>query len=177
MEADKVIETTINKDTKTPGGTTGFSTNSNAINRWALNASHRTKLRCCFHRHLGYVNAKHKHHVLTLSRIKIDEKDVQSLMEVMTNTFIDPLSDNDWLCISHWLAAIYSIYCPRFATSKAAWRRGVDSIYLRLFKRRITGINLWTVSQHQMRYAFMILFSLIFFALLIFFSWILQIVS
>ena len=31
MEADKVIETTINKDTKTPGGTTGFSTNSNAI--------------------------------------------------------------------------------------------------------------------------------------------------
>ena len=71
----------------------------------------------------------------------------------------------------------YSIYCPRFATSIAAWRRGVDNIYLRPFKR-ITGINLWTVSQHhEMRYAFMILFSLIFFALLIFFSWILQIVS
>lgn len=109
MEADKVIETTINKDTKTPGGTTGFSTNSNAINRWALNASYRAKLRCCFHRHLGYVNAKHKHRDLTLSRIKIDEKDVQSLMEVMTNTFIDPLSDNDWLCISNGLAATQSI--------------------------------------------------------------------
>ena len=48
MEADKVIETTINKDTKTPGGTTGFSANSNAINRWALNASYRAKLRRCF---------------------------------------------------------------------------------------------------------------------------------
>ena len=35
----------------------------------------------------------------------------------------------------------------------------------------------WTVSQHQMRYAFMILFSSIFFALLIFSSWVLQIVS
>ena len=69
METNKVIETTINKNTK--------------------------KLRCCFHRHLGYVNAQHKHHNLTLSRIKRDEKDVQSLMEVMTNTFIDPLSDND----------------------------------------------------------------------------------
>ena len=31
MEPDKVIEMTINKDTKTPGGTTGFSTNVNAI--------------------------------------------------------------------------------------------------------------------------------------------------
>ena len=29
-------------------------------------------------------------------------------------------------------AGSYSIHCPRSATSKAAWRRGVDSIYLRL---------------------------------------------
>ena len=61
LEADKVIETTINKDTRTPGGTTGFSTNSNAINRWALNASYRANLRCCFYKHLGYVHTKHKH--------------------------------------------------------------------------------------------------------------------
>ena len=33
METDKVIETTTNKDTKTPDGTTGFCTDSNAINR------------------------------------------------------------------------------------------------------------------------------------------------
>ena len=33
MEPDKMIEMTINKDTKTPGGTTGFSTNINGINR------------------------------------------------------------------------------------------------------------------------------------------------
>ena len=37
VESDKVIEMTINRDTKTPVGTTGFSTNSNAINRWVIN--------------------------------------------------------------------------------------------------------------------------------------------
>ena len=30
-ETDKVIEMTLNRDTKTPGGTTGFSTNRNAV--------------------------------------------------------------------------------------------------------------------------------------------------
>lgn len=34
VESDKVIAMTVNRDTKTAGGTTGFSTNNNAINRW-----------------------------------------------------------------------------------------------------------------------------------------------
>ena len=34
VETDKVIEMTLNKDTKTPGGTTGFSTNIGAVHRW-----------------------------------------------------------------------------------------------------------------------------------------------
>ena len=105
LEADKFIETTINQDTKTPGGTTGFSTNSNAINRWALNTSYGANLRCCFYKHLGYVDTKHKHHDLSASRMERDEKDVQSLIEVITNTIIDPLSDNDLLCISNGLTA------------------------------------------------------------------------
>ena len=33
IEPDKCIEMTINKDTKTPGSTTGFSTNPNSIIR------------------------------------------------------------------------------------------------------------------------------------------------
>ena len=32
-ETDKVIEMTLSKDTKTPGGTAGFSTNVNAVHR------------------------------------------------------------------------------------------------------------------------------------------------
>ena len=43
-EANKVIETTINKDTKTPGGLTGFSTKSNAVDRRTVNAAYRASL-------------------------------------------------------------------------------------------------------------------------------------
>ena len=40
----RVIETTINKDSKTPGGLTGSSTKTNAVDRWAINASYRASL-------------------------------------------------------------------------------------------------------------------------------------
>ena len=36
-EPDKVIEMTLNRDTKTPDGTTGFSTNIGAVHRWKIN--------------------------------------------------------------------------------------------------------------------------------------------
>ena len=51
-ETDKVIEMTLNKDTKTPGGTTGFSTSVNEVRRWEVNASYRDELRTCFHKHI-----------------------------------------------------------------------------------------------------------------------------
>ena len=38
IETDKVIEMTLNEDTKTPGGITGFSSNVGAVQRWELNA-------------------------------------------------------------------------------------------------------------------------------------------
>ena len=50
-ETDKVIEMTLNRDTKTPGVTTGFSLNSGAVKRWELNASYRAALTTCFHNH------------------------------------------------------------------------------------------------------------------------------
>ena len=40
-ESDKTIENTINKDTKTPGGLTGFSMNKPACDLWVLNAKRR----------------------------------------------------------------------------------------------------------------------------------------
>ena len=39
VETDKVIEMTLNKDTKTPGGTTGFSTKVGAVKRCNINYS------------------------------------------------------------------------------------------------------------------------------------------
>ena len=49
IDPDKCIEMSINKDTKTPGGTTGFSTNPNSIIRWSINATFRAELRKILH--------------------------------------------------------------------------------------------------------------------------------
>ena len=54
VEADKVIETTINWDTKTSGGLKGFSTKSIKVNRWILNATHGASMRQCFHEMLDH---------------------------------------------------------------------------------------------------------------------------
>ena len=39
------IETTINRDYKTPGGKTGFSVRHGALQRWTMNSSYRASLR------------------------------------------------------------------------------------------------------------------------------------
>ena len=77
VETDKVIEMTLNKDTKTAGGCTGFSTNINAIKRWEINVTYRAALRTCFHNHLDYQPQRFKHPDLYPSRIKKDEDAVQ----------------------------------------------------------------------------------------------------
>ena len=52
VETDKVIEMTINKGTKAPGGNTGFSTNVGAVKQWKVNASYREELCSILHQHL-----------------------------------------------------------------------------------------------------------------------------
>ena len=104
-ETDKVIEMTLNKDTKTPGGTTGFSTNSGAVKRWELNASYRAALRTCFHKHLNYQKQEYKHQDLTPSRIQRDNSDVSSIVEILSEAFINPFSDFPLLCISTGIVA------------------------------------------------------------------------
>ena len=54
IETDKVIQMTLNKDTKTPGGTTGFSTIVGVVQRWELNASYGESLRRCIDDHLQH---------------------------------------------------------------------------------------------------------------------------
>ena len=68
---------TINKDTKSPGGTTGFSLEAVAIMRWTLNASCRVELRKCLYSHLNYSPERYPHKDLSPSRILQDERDIQ----------------------------------------------------------------------------------------------------
>ena len=105
MKPDKIIECTINKDTKTPGGTTGFSTKSPAVMRWTLNAAYRADLRKKLYGVIDYAPQKFNHKDLRVSRIARDEKDVLSVINIFENVFINPFSQNKLLCISNGLVA------------------------------------------------------------------------
>ena len=91
---------TLNKDMKTPGGTTGFSTNVGAVQRWELNASYRASLRRCIHAHLHYEQKYVKHEDLTKSKFSRDEKDVKSVYNVLSEVFIPPFSEQSLVSIS-----------------------------------------------------------------------------
>ena len=103
-ETDKVIEITLNKDTKTPGRTTGFSNNIEAVKRWEINASYRVALCNCFHKHL-YRPKESKHADVNLSRIKKDENDVNAVISTLTGMFIHPFSENPLMSISTGILA------------------------------------------------------------------------
>ena len=75
-ETDKIIEMTINKDTKTPGDTNGFSTKTGAVKRWEITASYRANIRKCLHQHLCYNKQRYSHSDLNPSTIRRDENDV-----------------------------------------------------------------------------------------------------
>ena len=76
---DMIIEMTLNKDMKTPGGCAGFSRNANAVKRWEINAAYRAELRTCFLKHLDYQPQKYKHPYLNPSGINCDGNGTSSL--------------------------------------------------------------------------------------------------
>ena len=105
VETDKVIEMTLNKDTKGSGGCTGFSTNVNAVKRWKINATDRVSLQKCFHNRINYHPQKFKHADLNPSRIKKDEDAVQKILSTIEATFIDQLSPLPLISISTGIIA------------------------------------------------------------------------
>ena len=65
------------------------------MKRWEITAknTYRANLRKCLHLHLQYEKQKYAHKDLAPSRISRDEKDVQAVIDVLTNVFIHPFSD------------------------------------------------------------------------------------
>ena len=87
------------------GGTTGFSTNINAVKRWEINASYRAALRTCFHKHLNFSKKKYTHPDLGPARITKDQQAVHEILDIMTHRFIDPISEQPLLSISTGILA------------------------------------------------------------------------
>ena len=100
---DEVISSNLNVPFL--GGCTGFSMNDHAVKRWEVNAAYRASLRSCFHKHLNYDTQKYNHPDLNPSRMKKDEADVKRILEIISTTFIDPLSPQPLLSISNGVLA------------------------------------------------------------------------
>ena len=94
-EADKTIENTVNKDTKTSGGLSGFSLNQAACDRWMINASQRAACYRNFKELVSFSGSKCCHSNLSLSRIKKDEENVKSIINVFETTFTNPFDGYD----------------------------------------------------------------------------------
>ena len=107
-DTENVIKMTLNKDTKTPGRTTGFSTNVNAVHHWEINAGYKSDLRGCLHEHINYKSQLYQHKDLSPSRIQNDEIDVSSVITVPIEIFIPPLSETNLLSISTGIEALVS---------------------------------------------------------------------
>ena len=87
---DQTIEETINKDTQTAGGTKGFNTKKGAVAKYYVSTYYRAS--CVRHLHQMVQTSSNgsKHPDLRISRIKRDEADVHSILEMLTTIWINP---------------------------------------------------------------------------------------
>ena len=99
-ESDKVIENDpLTEIKKTPGGTTGFSVNANAVKRWEINSSYRASLRSVVQKHKQISTKAYMHKDVTDARITKDESDIQAILAVLQESFVNPFSDQQLLSI------------------------------------------------------------------------------
>ena len=83
----------------------GFSTNHGAVERWTLTASYRASLRQALLQHLNVKCNGVLHTDLTPSRMKRDEEDVNSILDVVKNTFLHPFKGMEITCLSSGILA------------------------------------------------------------------------
>ena len=82
----QTTEETVNKDTQTAGGTRGFSRKPGAVSRYYLTAEHRAGALRQLRQDIsvqGSVTTKHTD--LEKTRIKRDESDVASMVDLLEN--------------------------------------------------------------------------------------------
>ena len=95
IPVDQTIEETVNKDTKTPGGTKGFSLKPGAVSRHYLTAEYRAVYLRTLRDMIGQGSSKLSHPDLQGPRLRKDEADVKSLIDLMENNWLNPLSPDE----------------------------------------------------------------------------------
>ena len=108
-EADKTIESTINRDCKTGGGYIGFSANLAATQRWVLNASRRGSYRKLLREHLAVKPNDYVDKELAPSRSKTDIEAVDRVINLCENVFKNPWDEGELISLSTGLEATADI--------------------------------------------------------------------
>ena len=92
IPVDQTLEETVNKDTQTAGGTKGFSLKPGAVARYYLTSEYRSMYLRQLRTLAGQNESSLTHPDLQKPRIKRDEADVQALVELMEDSWVNPLS-------------------------------------------------------------------------------------
>ena len=95
IPVDQTIEETVNKDTQTPRGTKGFSLKPGAVSRHYLTAEYRAVYLRTLRGMIGQGRSKLSHPDLQGPRIRKNEADVKSLIDMMENSWLNPLSPDE----------------------------------------------------------------------------------
>ena len=101
IPVDQACEDTVNKDTKSPGGTKGFNLKPKAVNKYYLVAEYRRIFMRNWKEMLHLSKSSCHHNDVQKSRIARDEADVQSLLTTMEG-WVNPCQGNvqDLICLS-----------------------------------------------------------------------------
>lgn len=95
IPVDQTIEETINKDTQTPGGTKGFSLKPGVVAKHYLTAEYRTEYLRNLRAMTGKDSSKLSHPDTHGPRMKKDEREVQSLVDLLETNWINPMSPEE----------------------------------------------------------------------------------
>ena len=119
LPIDQTLEETVNKDTQTSGRTRGFSLNKGALARYYLTAEYRTEALRQLRELLSMQSDNIGHTDLQPSQIKRDESDVTSIIDMLENNWINPISmePRDLVSISTGIAVPHDI-CADLLTAK-----------------------------------------------------------
>lgn len=100
IPVDQTCEETVNKDIQTAGGTKGFSLKPNAVSKFYLVAEYcRTFLRQL--KDMLHITSSSQHNDLQPTRIARDEADVNSILSMLQNTWLNPFDPDlqDLVCL------------------------------------------------------------------------------
>ena len=102
IAVDQTTEETVNKDTQTAGGTRGFSLKPGTVSRYYLTAEHRAAALRQLREQIYLQGTSLSHPDLHKTRIKRNESDVSSLVDLLENDWINPFQQDpsDLVCVS-----------------------------------------------------------------------------